>query len=284
MKEHFSKIKIVPISSVLVHEGIVEEWLTRLSNNIDHDGMVKNPIICTRTGPASPPRYIALDGMHRLSALKQLGCRDILIYEVDYADEAIELRGWDGLILDGFAIEELLAGFAKREGLELLQHDDIAAAAARVTAQSSCLAVVDRRRMVRELRLRAAHHDIDTLIRVLQDFELEVDSRGHRTAYVADEQSLDTFEHHENAFCLVMRPFFSKEQVIHRILQGKLFPRKSTRHVFPLRPLRVDIDFTLLKEDIDLLTKNKLLRARLDWCLENNMVRYYPESVLVFSD
>jgi hypothetical protein len=30
--------------------------------------------------------------------------------------------------------------------------------------------------------------------------------------------------------------------------------------------------------------KNRLLQARLNWCLEHNMVRYYPESVLVLDD
>ncbi len=48
--------------------------------------------------------------------------------------------------------------------------------------------------------------------------------------------------------------------------------------------MRIDIDFTLLREDIDLEIKNRLLQARLNWCLENNMVRYYPESVLVLDD
>ncbi len=280
MKELFQNIKIVPISSVLVHEGIVSAWLSKLSNNIDHDGIVKNPIICTRR----EGRYIALDGMHRISALKQLGCRDILIYEVDYEDDAIGLRGWDGLILDAFPIDDLLSAFAEREGLRVERHTDIEAATTRVGKHSSCFAVVDRRHGVFEVRLPKEHHDLDTLIRVLKDFELHVDSRRLRTMYIADDQSLSTFEHHGNAFCLVLRPFFSKKQVVNRILQGKLFPRKSTRHIFPLRPLRVDIDLILLKEEMDLETKNRLLRSRLDWCLENNMVRYYPESVLVFSD
>jgi len=35
---------------------------------------------------------------------------------------------------------------------------------------------------------------------------------------------------------------------------------------------------------IDLAVKNRLLHARLTWCLGKNMVRYYPESVLVLSD
>ena len=58
--------------------------------------MVKNPIIVTQY----QGRYIALDGMHRVTALKALGCRDIVVYEVDYDDPSIGLFGWDALVLD----------------------------------------------------------------------------------------------------------------------------------------------------------------------------------------
>jgi hypothetical protein len=111
-----------------------------------------------------------------------------------------------------------------------------------------------------------------------------LDRRSLRVVYIADEQSAKTFRQHENAFALFKRPFFTKEEVVKRTIEGQILPRKSTRHLFPLRPLRIDIDFTLLREEIDLQIKNKLLQARLNWCLENNMVRYYPESVLVLDD
>ena len=76
MKEVLDKIKIIPISEILLHEGVVAEWTEKLKLNIDHDGIVKNPIIVTR----HQGHYIALDGMHRLTALKALGCRDIVVY------------------------------------------------------------------------------------------------------------------------------------------------------------------------------------------------------------
>jgi hypothetical protein len=65
MKEVFSKI--------FLHEGVVADWTQKLSTNIDHDGIGKNPIIVTQY----QGRYIALDGMHRVTALRALGCRDI---------------------------------------------------------------------------------------------------------------------------------------------------------------------------------------------------------------
>jgi hypothetical protein len=279
MKEVFSKIKIIPLSEVLLHEGVVAEWIQRLSAHIDYDGIVKNPIIVTRY----QGRYIALDGMHRVSALKALGCRDIVVYEVDYNDASIGLFGWDALILDECEVPGALSDFAGREGLSLSRHADFARASEDVRRHDSCFCLLTREGEVFELRLAGKDRGLDPLIRALKDFEAHLDRRRQRVVYVADDQSEKTFQQH-NAWALLRRPFFTKEEVVHRTLEGKILPRRSTRHLFPMRPLRVDVDFILLKEDIDLGTKNKLLQARLTWCLENNMVRYYPESVLILSD
>jgi hypothetical protein len=280
MKDVFSKIKIIPLSEILLHEGVVSEWITKLSSHIDYDGVVKNPIIVTRF----QGHYIALDGMHRVTALKALGCRDIVVYEVDYDDPSVGLFGWDALILDRFPVEVTLREFAAAENLTLERHRDFPRACGNVGERRSCFGLLTRDGEVFELRRREDERDLDTLIRVLKAFEADLDRRKLRTVYVADEHSEDTFRQHANASALFKRPFFTKEEVVARTIQGKTLPRKSTRHLFPLRPLRIDIDFILLKEDVDLETKNRLLQARLNWCLENNMVRYYPESVLILSD
>jgi len=280
MKEVLDKIKIIPISEILLHEGVVAEWTEKLSTNIDHDGIMKNPIIVTRY----QSHYIALDGMHRLTALKALGCRDIVVYEVDYDDPSIGLFGWDALILDACPIQRFLESFAQRENLTLLVHEDYEAAVRNIRLHHSCFSILTRENAVYEMKMPEKRDSLDMLIRALKDFEADLDHRNLRIIYVADEQSQNTFQQHLNAFSLFKRPFFTKEEVILRTIEGKILPRKSTRHLFPLRPLRIDVDFILLKENIDLQTKNKLLQSRITWCLENNMVRYYPESVLVLSD
>jgi ParB-like chromosome segregation protein Spo0J len=280
MKEVLDKIKIIPISDILLHEGVVADWTEKLSNNIDHDGIVKNPIIVTRF----QGHYIALDGMHRVTALKALGCRDIVVYEVDYNDPSIGLFGWDALILDACPIPSILEAFAKREHLTLTAHDNFPDAVENIRSHRSCFALLTREQKVYEMIMREERYSLDLLIRALKDFEADLDRRNLRIIYVADDQAEITFQQHTNAFSLFKRPFFTKEEVVRRTIEGKILPRKSTRHLFPLRPLRIDIDFILLKEDIDLETKNRLLQSRLTWCLENNMVRYYPESVLVLSD
>ena len=280
MKEVFSKIKIIPISEILLHEGVVAEWIQKLSSHIDYDGIVKNPIIVTRF----QGRYIALDGMHRVSALKALGCRDIVVYEVEYDDPSISLYGWDAIILDACPVAEVVSTFAQREGLQMSRHRDFPQAVENIHGHRSCFGLLSRDGDVYELCLSPESRNLDALILALKRFEEDLDRRKLRLVYVADDQAEKTFVQHNNAVALFKRPYFTKEEVVMRTLKGMPLPRKTTRHLFPLRPLRIDVDFILLKEDIDLETKNKLLQARLNWCLENNMVRYYPESVLILSD
>jgi len=203
---------------------------------------------------------------------------------VDYSDPSIRLYGWDALVLDEFPLKELLVGLAARENLVLENHRDFARAVENIRRHRSCFALLNREQLIYELSMDGHEGDLDRLIRILKDFEQELDRKNLRIIYIADDQSRTTLNQHEKAHCLILRPFFTKEEVLERTIEGKMLPRKSTRHLFPLRPLRIDIDFILLKESIDLETKNKLLQAHLNWWLENNMVRHYPESVLVFSD
>ncbi|MDO8493973.1 MAG: ParB N-terminal domain-containing protein [Deltaproteobacteria bacterium] len=79
-------------------------------------------------------------------------------------------------------------------------------------------------------------------------------------------------------------PPHQKETVLERAVQGKLFPPKSTRHLIAKRPLRVDIDLSLLESPKDLKEKNRFLQEHLKDCYEKGSVRFYAESVLIFSD
>jgi hypothetical protein len=226
MKEIFSKIKIIPIKDILLHEGVVAEWIQKLSAHIDYDGIVKNPIIVTRY----QGRYIALDGMHRVSALKALGCRDIVVYEVDYDDPSISLFGWDGLILDPCPLPDSLSEFADREGLELSRHADFPRAQASIRKHGSCFCLLTRDNEVFELCLAEKSRGLDPLIRALKSFEADLDKRKQRVIYVADDHSEKTFRQHENAWALFKRPFFTKEEVVQRTFQGKTPAHRHRLH------------------------------------------------------
>lgn len=83
---------------------------------------------------------------------------------------------------------------------------------------------------------------------------------------------------------VILEPPHAKADVLQRAVSQKILPPKSTRHIIAKRPLRLDIPLSLLRDDLDLAAKNQHLQAHIQKCYADNRVRFYPESVLLFSD
>lgn len=88
MDDIYTRIKIIPVSQCLIHEGIIEKLVDQIASNFKNDGVMKNPIIVT----LHQGRTIVLDGMHRFAAIEQLGIPDILVFEVDYFSKEVVLE------------------------------------------------------------------------------------------------------------------------------------------------------------------------------------------------
>lgn len=285
MQEIFKKIKIVPVKRVLIHERVLPRWVNSISNHIEDSGIQKNPIIVHKTGKD----YIVLDGMHRVEAFKKLDCRDIMVYEVDYYKKEIELDGWDGIVLQKFDVLSILNKIytkhisihkeKKTEDMhELLKNKKI------------LFGIKDKANNKYSIRLKDKRIDklkqsryLDLIISALERFERSIDKQEYKILYIPETTSEPDFKTLQANF-LIYRPVFTKNDIIHRTLTGKIFPRKSTRHLIPGRPLRVDLNLTILKEKIGLKVKNQLLSSHLMWCFKSNRIRLYPESVYIFAD
>ncbi len=302
MLEVFQRLSVVSLDDVYVHEGVVDRWVERIADFVQHDGIMKNPIIVAEAEAAGGHKYVVLDGMHRVQALRVLGAPDILVYISPYWSEDVRLESWDALLLDAPPIEAMCAAVAD-EPIEVL--DDATAidvprqgsqtaeswahaeaeARARVYGRELAMALVVRggRRIGLRVRPDAREPAIEVIVRALRKVEDALDARSVRAVYTPSSRSRSDFAAQPSE-ALFLRPRFSKQEVLERTLSGRLFPRKSTRFLVPERPLRVDFHLTVLKAALDLPTKNQLLRDHLQWCWQNNMVRYYPEPVYVFGD
>ena len=51
---------------------------------------------------------VILDGHHRFAALKDLGCRRVPVYLVDYEDDGVTLTTWPGAIVASVTKEEVV--------------------------------------------------------------------------------------------------------------------------------------------------------------------------------
>ena len=278
----YPRLKIVPIDKCLAHEGIVQKWVDRIAYNILDQGVVKNPIIVSE----HKGHYVVIDGMHRFAAFNKMEIKNILVCETDYNSDKILLEGWDAFTFRPLNTKKLLAElFPESEGYKIGECKDLALARKQLLGRKHLLVAgdkggkfytLDKPRMDEE-------HMLDELIHITEMIDAEIDARNLRVLYVENSLSDDKFAN-SDAISMIIRPQFRKYEVIERTLQKKLFPRKSTRHLIPDRPLRVDLDLSLLRANIKLDIKNRLLDEHLKWCFESDKVRYYPESVYVFAD
>jgi hypothetical protein len=247
---------------------------------MEHDGMQRDPIVVARKGD----RYIALDGMHRVDALKLRKCRDLLAYLVDYEDHKILLQSWDALISGSRNVLDILEDEFKDTDYVI---DEVESDNGRdeVMKRGRIFAVMDKDGRTFTIGKGGGDRslDLDELIGVLVRFEKRLDRDGARIRYVANTDSEAQFMESRSMF-LVIRPRFTKKEVVERTLQERLFPRKTTRHVIYERPLRVGVALSILKEDADIGVKNELLQAELLWRYEHGRIRIYPEPIILFDE
>ncbi|MFQ6104562.1 MAG: ParB N-terminal domain-containing protein [Candidatus Glassbacteria bacterium] len=278
MEEILKNIKIIHASDALISEGIIPERARDLSTLIDYDGVQSDPIVVAETGS----KYIVLDGMHRVEALRVLGCRDILVYLVNYADEHIILGSWDAIIKKKQGLKDLIENFSKSKGLEFRQHHgDVR----ELLYGRHCYFGFKSHegRTTAVTRGKKQVLGLDEIITTLEECEELFDEKGITLTYLADTLSEATFRHAEDSL-LMIRPRFTKEEVVSRTLSGKLFPRKTTRHIIPSRPLKVNVKISLLSENIDISIKNRLLQAELKRLNDHGRIRFYPDSIFLFNE
>ncbi|MDT2247626.1 ParB N-terminal domain-containing protein [Paenibacillus larvae] len=90
-----SNLELVDIEFIDVHEKCEPKRLTKTVQTIQDDGFIKNSVLAIKIDN----RYLIIDGTHRTSALKTLGCRRIPIQVVDPKELKIEY--WSHLVPEG---------------------------------------------------------------------------------------------------------------------------------------------------------------------------------------
>ena len=81
-------LTIIDLNDLREHEKVKPDYLEKLKNQIQRDGILKRPIIVDENSK------IILDGHFRFNALKQLGYSKIPAYFLDYRSPDIVVRTW----------------------------------------------------------------------------------------------------------------------------------------------------------------------------------------------
>ncbi|WP_053366313.1 ParB N-terminal domain-containing protein [Bacillus sp. FJAT-27245] len=98
-----SSLKLLPIDLVDLHEDYEPSRLGKIISSIENDQFLRHPIIVTRL---SNNRYLVLDGVHRFTSLKKLGCTNVPVQEV--GKDEFTFTAWNHLVKRGNWYKELL--------------------------------------------------------------------------------------------------------------------------------------------------------------------------------
>jgi hypothetical protein len=227
------EIALVESEKLLIHEETIPNMLESLIERIREDGVLKAPVIVDRK------TLVVLDGMHRVEALRKLGCRFICVCLVDYMNPEIRVDRWCRVILGGLDVQEAVNVATDLRirleplGMNETSHDE---GLSQLIFRGSCY------------RLLTPHSDPLTSFKTVRDFELRLKSMGFKVEYEAHQDAEERLED-GIADAVLCPPKIRKEQVVELARAGRVLVFKATRHIIPARPLGVDVPLSLLRDD-----------------------------------
>jgi len=271
-------ITLLDISSLHLHEEIIPEPLNRLVETIIEDGMLEHPIIADRQ------TLVVLDGMHRVAALKRLNCKRIPVCLVDYENRAVTVGCWYRTIKGNNEQENLdlqIQRLGTVKEVKKLDEASIGVSPIVVAIKKSDKAFLVHSHF---RSLKEAYNIIERIEKLLQ-------KAGFKVGYENETDALRRLQKHE-VDAVILTPKLTKDSVIETALSGEVFTYKATRHVFPARPLFLNVPLHLLREagksldEANKELKSMLQKRRLKKIAAGSLLegRRYEEDIYMFEE
>jgi len=287
MKSNLFKLGFVHLNDLIFHQTCDFTRVQRIADQIRREGHLKNPILVADLpanngpkdlAPGGGRRPLVLDGVDRVSALRLLGCRDVLVQKVDYMDENVELSSWNHLI---FKIgKDQLTDKVKRLALEVSSCESSWKKEALEDPRTVCyLLFRDGSGLVLNQKDASLEKRIRSLFGIIAIYRSSWEI--YHPGLEVDPSS--AFEDFEKSTAINVLPVFEKEQVLDLISRGVLFPFGVTRFVIPQWVLGLDISCSVLGSKAPLSEKNLFLRELLSYRIKSKKAKFYQESVFLFN-
>jgi hypothetical protein len=273
------EITLVSIESLFIHEETISKELEKLKRDLIAAQVLKHPMIVDSS------TLIVLDGMHRVAALKSLGCQLAAVCLVDYQNPAIELLAWHREFSDNINFGEFEKTLSKKGPFNLIPTSmDNAFENVKLRKADVALANGNSAHLLNfpnVSSIKAVYDEISSI-------ELLARDMGYDLLYSTESDAIESIRSSIRPVLIV--PTLTKEEVIEWALKNEIFTHKTTRHVVPARPLYVNVPLHWLKQS-DLNKTNQKLKKY----LENKRIieketgaiingRRYEEHCYIFSD
>ena len=260
-------LEIVDVHKLFLHEEIVARNLEKLKDSFTRCKILSNPIFVDIN------TNVVLDGTHRVKCFQELGFRYILAAVVNYRDERIKLKNWYRILSgDATMIRSLALDFGFRK-VSTTKMD-----LEKNTGGNLIVAVNG------ELFIYDGSDDIYEKYCYLREYEKALCEAEIHIDYVHEDEALAAYREGKN---IIITPKLTKDDVVFYATRGKVFPPKTTRHIFPLRPLFLDIPLTYFmdrgkhKSEIDnIISRYLLSKMYVKTKGKTTIDRYYEEEFL----
>lgn len=279
MKSKFPKMRIIPIDQICQHEMEDATRTRRLKERILADGHLKNPVVVSKIEKDSQ-RYVLLDGLHRVEALRDIDSKDVVTQVVDYFNENIKICSWWQLI-SGPTAREVLKTIESISSLELedVSDSDLGALKHRNEA-IACLILKNKQAfIIKGEKVRGLERKASILANMIDSLHMSFEM--HR---VMDTEARIVFREQKNATAMLSFPVFEKDEIVRLAIGKSKLPAGITRHIIPWRALGLSVKLELLRDEVPVRKKNELLNRIVEERSEQGSIRFYPEPVVVFDD
>lgn len=292
------RLKLEPLEEIRLHEEILPDAFEKICRSICEEKVLQDPIFIDEDSK------VILDGMHRAAALKMLkkgkckdllkcaGCKKnfegleyILCCSVDYINtDAVKLKKWYRGVQWHTDVSNPL-----EDVLELVKSNHEVQERSDDSLQDNDFAILTDGKKYFSL-LGTFSSALDKY-KALRDVEKLIEKHGGTVKYYPDEKAYDLLK--EGKFSiLIVTPDIRKEDVQTFStkgcpLKGEIFPPKSTRHVFPTRPLKINFPLELLNEEEYQIRQEQLkvfLRRKRRLTVRGEVEQYLEEHKILFGE
>jgi len=255
-------IALIETEKLILHEEIIPESLERLRNNIKFDNIIHSPVIVDSNS------LVILDGAHRVTALKSLGCRYTPVCLVDYYNQEIKLDRWCRTFRGDIKTDDVIFR-AQELGVTItLIEDD-------VYDESKTLIISNGQ----SYQLKAPFDGVEQEFSVVSELESWAISMGIKVKHETYQDALMHLK--QGIYPLILcPPKLNKSQVINVTQNGNVFTHKATRHRIPARPMGLNIPLSILQDpNLTVEEANELLSQY----LHNKSLKRIPPGGILFN-
>ena len=271
------EIRIESLDDVHVHEETIPELLEQMIHNIRLGGKIRDPLIIDSN------TRVVLDGMHRVAALREIGCRYLPACLIDYRSPKVMVGCWHR-VLSGRPWESKFLDFIKSLGLEAISSpleeafqdlEERKATAALLVGENCHL-------------FKAPDNNIRESYEWIKRIEIAMKKEGFSIFYETKSDTEKLVKSGKVSAALLV-PRVHKEEVLKAALSGNIFAHKTTRHILPVRPVNVGTTIELLRGDrtqdqVDSSLVEQLSKRKFERLPEGTLYegQRYEEELLVF--